>query len=235
MTSKTLPPKFPLDCIALWKGLSPDALKRVHARWRWKNYDADEEILSYLDRTGDVYFITQGDVRVTIYSLQGSVVTIGDLGAGEIFGELSAVDGQPRSASIVALTPCSIASMPGSAFRDVVTAEPSVGWELSRILTRKLRSLTARIYELSTLDVPNRTRAELLRLAKAAPRHGKSAVISPVPTQAEIASRISSKREVVARELLRLRDLGIVERRNGALVVCDVDRLAEMVHAAIGE
>ena len=235
MPAKTPPIRFALDKVALWNGLTPDALQRVHARCRWKHYGADEEILSYLDRSGDIYFIIEGDVRVTIYSLQGSVVTICDLGRGEIFGELSAIDGQPRSASIVALTPCSIASMPASAFRGLVMEEPTAGWELSRILTRKLRSLTARIYELSTLDVPNRTRAELLRLAKAAPRQGKAAIIAPVPTQAEIASRISSKREVVARELLRLRDLDIVERRNGALVVCDVDRLAEMVHAAVGE
>ena len=235
MASQKPPSKPGLDCIALWNGLSPDALQRVHARCRWKSCGEGEEILSYLDRSDDVYFIIQGDVRVTIFSLQGSVVTIGDLGAGEIFGEMAAIDGQPRSASIVALAPCTIASMPSSVFRDVAGTEPSVGWELSRILTRKLRSLTSRVYELSTLDVANRTRAELLRLAKCAPQHGKSAIISPVPTQAEIASRISSKREVVARELLRLRDLGIVDRQNGALIVCDVDRLAEMVHAAIGE
>ena len=235
MANQKIPGKPGLKHVALWKGLAPDALQRVHARCRWKNYGDGEEILSYLDRSDDIYFITLGDVRVTIFSLQGSVVTIGDLGAGEIFGEMAVIDGQPRSASIVALTPCTIASMPSSAFREVARTEPSVGWELSRILTRKLRSLTNRMYELSTLDVANRTRAELLRLAKNAPQKGKSAIISPVPTQAEIASRISSKREVVARELLRLRDLGIVDRRNGALVVCDVDRLAEMVHAAVGE
>lgn len=235
MASQKLPSKPGLERIALWKGLAPDALQRMHARCRWKSYGGGEEILSYLDRSDDVYFIIEGDVRVTIFSLQGSVVTIGDLSSGDIFGEMAAIDGQPRSASIVALTPCTIASMPSSAFREAARNEPSVGWELSRILTRKLRSLTARMYELSTLDVANRTRAELLRLAKNAPQQGKSAIISPVPTQAEIANRISSKREVVARELLRLRDLGIVDRRNGALIVCDVDRLAEMVHAAVGE
>ena len=235
MVSQKPPSKPGLESIALWKGIAPHALQRVHGRCRWKSYSEGGEILSYLDRSDDVYFITDGDVRVTIFSLQGSVVTIGDLGAGDIFGEMAAIDAQPRSASIVALTSCTIASMPSSAFRDVARTEPSVGWELSRILTRKLRSVTNRMYELSTLDVANRTRAELLRLAKCAPQKGKSAIISPVPTQAEIASRISSKREVVARELLRLRDLGIVDRRNGALVVCDVDRLAAMVHAVVGE
>ena len=235
MVSQKPPSKPGLESIALWKGIAPHALERVHGRCRWKSYSEGGEILSYLDRSDDVYFITDGDVRVTIFSLQGSVVTIGDLGAGDIFGEMAAIDAQPRSASIVALTSCTIASMPSSAFRDVARTEPSVGWELSRILTRKLRSVTNRMYELSTLDVANRTRAELLRLAKCAPQKGKSAIISPVPTQAEIASRISSKREVVAREMLRLRDLGIVDRRNGALVVCDVDRLAAMVHAVVGE
>ena len=205
------------------------------ARCRWKTYKEGEEILSYLDRSNDVYFIAEGEVRISIYSLQGTVVTIGDLGPGEHFGEMSAIDGQPRSASIVSLAPCNIASMLASTFREFVKTEPLVGFELSRGLTQKLRSLTNRVYELSTLDVANRTRAELLRLAKGGQREGKTAIISPVPTQAEIASRISSKREVVARELLRLRDLGIIERRDGALVVCDVDRLADMVHAVVGE
>lgn len=225
----------PLEKIGLWKGVPAEALQRVHARCRWKHYGEGEEILSYLDRSDDVYFITEGDVRVTIYSLQGSVITIGDLGVGDFFGEMAAIDGRPRSASIVALAPCYIASMSGAVFRDFVKSEPSAGFELSKCLTHKLRSLTNRMYELSTLDVANRTRAELLRLAKCAPRDGQAAIISPVPTQTEIASRISTKREVVARELLRLRDLGLVERKSGALIVRDVERLAEMVHAAVGE
>ena len=226
---------YSLEKIALWRGLPPVALAQIHKRCRWKTYSEGEQILSYLDRSDDVYFITEGGVRITFYSLQGTVVTLGDLAAGEIFGEMAAIDGSPRSASIVALTPCCVASMPASAFRDIVKTEPLAGWELSRSLTAKLRTLTNRVYELSALDVANRTRAELLRLARQATRQGKSAIISPVPTQAEIASRIGSKREVVARELLRLRDLGIVERRTGALVVKDVERLAEMVHEAIGE
>ena len=235
MSGQKSTPTSALSKVSLWRGLAPEQLARVNALCRWKTYGEGEEILSYLDRSDDVYFIIEGDVRVTIYSLQGSVVTIGDAGGGEIFGEMSAIDGQLRSASIVALTACYVASMTATAFRAIIKSEPGAGWELSRVITQKLRSLTHRVYELSTLDVANRTRAELLRLAKNGRRDGKAAIISPVPTQAEIASRISSKREVVARELLRLRDLGIVERRNGALIVCDVERLAEMVHAAVGE
>ena len=155
-----------LDGVPLWRGIAPEALKRVQARCRWKHYREAEDILSYLDRSDDVYFIVEGDVRVTIYSLQGSVVTIGDLGSSEFFGEMAAIDGLPRSASIVALTPCHIASMPGATFLEIVKAEPSVGFELSKCLTHKLRALTNRMYELSTLDVANRTRARTPALGK---------------------------------------------------------------------
>ena len=188
MSSQKPAPIPALNKVSIWRGLSPEQLARVNARCRWKTYAQGEVILNYLDRSDDVYFITQGEVRITIYSLQGSVVTIGDLSAGEIFGEMSAIDGQPRSASIVALAHCNIASMPASAFRDFVKTEPLVGFDLARGLTQKLRSLTNRVYELSTLDVANRTRAELLRLAKGGQREGKTAIISPVPTQAPVAA-----------------------------------------------
>ena len=74
MVSHKPPSKPGLESIALWKGIAPHALERVHGRCRWKSYSEGGEILSYLDRSDDVYFITDGDVRVTIFSLQGSVV-----------------------------------------------------------------------------------------------------------------------------------------------------------------
>jgi len=74
-----------------------------------------------------------------------------------------------------------------------------------------------------------------LRLAKLAPREGKTARIFPAPTHAEIASRISTHREAVTRELNRLSRHGIIECRGHALLIKDVDRLAAMVHEVTGE
>jgi hypothetical protein len=106
---------------------------------------------------------------------------------------------------------------------------------LLREAVMKVRSLTTRVYEFSALAVNNRIQAEVLRLAKLVPREGKSARIGAAPTHAEIASRISTHREAVTRELNRLSRLGIIERRGGALLVKDVDRLAAMVHEVTGE
>jgi Mn-dependent DtxR family transcriptional regulator len=64
---------------------------------------------------------------------------------------------------------------------------------------------------------------------------GNAARIVPAPTHVEIASRVSTHREAVTRELSRLSRMGLIERRGGTLAVKDLDRLAKMVHEASGE
>ena len=221
--------------IALLRCLAPEAIARIQARCNWKRYEAGELILDYLDQSNDVFFITEGQARVAIYSMQGKAVTFNDLAAGELFGEIAAIDGAPRSASIEARTSCCVASMSGSAFTEMLKSEPYVALSLLRHFAAKIRALTTRVYEFSSLDVANRTRAELLRLARLAPRQGKSANITPIPTHAEIASRISTHREAVTREFNRLAKLGVIQRQGSMLVVKDVDRLEDMVHEASGE
>lgn len=221
--------------VSLFHCLPPESVARIQALCKWKRYEPGELILDYLDQSDDVFFITEGEARVSLYSMQGKAITFSDLVAGETFGEIAAIDGAPRSASIEARTACCIASMSRPAFLQMLKSEPLVALELLKHLVEKIRALTTRVYEFSSLDVANRTRAELLRLARLAPRHGKSASIAPIPTHADIASRISTHREAVTREFNRLSKLGVIERQGGALVVKDIGRLEAMVQEASGE
>jgi hypothetical protein len=95
---------------------------------------------------------------------------------------------------------------------------PSVMLAVLHHLTARIRELTERVFEFSTLAVRNRVHAELVRLAR---EHGggKQAVIRPAPTHSEMASRISTHREAVTRELSRLHELGIIAREGRALRV----------------
>lgn len=227
--------QYSLGRITIFSGLPPDRLERIERRCSWRRYEPAESIVNYLDTSDDVFFIALGEVRVTIYSSAGKVVSFRELGEGTVFGEYPAIDGGPRSASVEARTSCLIASMPGASFRELLESEPGVAHALLPRLVKTIRALTTRVYEFSTLAVNNRIQAELLRLASLGPREGKSARIVPVPTHVEIASRISTHREAVTRELNRLAKIGVIERRGGTLLVKDVDRLAEMVHQATGE
>ena len=125
--------------------------------------------------------------------------------------------------------------MTAKEFRKLLETEPAVAQAVLRELVRNVRSLTKRVYEFSTLAVNNRIQAELLRLASLAPREGKGARVHPAPTHAEIASRVSTHREAVTRELNRLARIGIIERQTGALIVRDLERLAAMLHEMTGE
>lgn len=224
-----------LKGIAIFAGLSPDAVEGIELRCAWRRYAPGELIVDYLDGSDDVFFIASGNVRVTIYSLAGKAVSFSDMGPGEVFGEYPALAGGPRSASVEARTGCLIASMSAAAFRDLLYSEPRVAMALLPQLVMKIRALTTRIYEFSTLAVNNRIQAELLRLASLAPKRGKGARIAPPPTHSDIASRVSTHREAVTRELNRLSRIGVVEREKGALLIKDIDRLAQMVHEATGE
>jgi CRP/FNR family transcriptional regulator, cyclic AMP receptor protein len=215
--------------------VSPESLGQLQHRCSWRRYKVGDLIVDYLDQSDEVFFIISGEVRVTIYSLAGKAVSFRDLGPGEVFGEYPAIDRGPRSASVEAHTSCLVASLPGAAFRELIEKEPVVAQAMLPQLVSKIRALTTRVYEFSTLVVSNRIQAELLRLAIDAPRSGSCARIAPAPTHTEIASRVSTHREAVTRELARLSRLGLIEKEKNALVVKDLERLTEMVHAATGE
>lgn len=225
---------YSLKKVAIFAGLTEDALARIERHCAWRRYELGETIFDYLDKSDDVFFIGAGEVRVIIYSLAGKAVSFRELGAGEVFGEFPAIAGGPRSARVEALTNCLIASMAASSFREILQTEPGVAQALLPQLVMKIRALTARVYEFSTLAVNNRIQAELLRLANLV-SHGNTARIVPAPTHVEIASRVSTHREAVTRELSHLSRIGIIERRGAALIIKDVDLLADMVRDATGE
>lgn len=193
---------------------------------------ARQQIVSLAEHSTDVYFIVNGKVRATIYSLSGKEVNFRDLGVGEMFGDLSAIDGEPRSSNIVALTDTVVVSMPANVFLEALQRHPTLALIALRKLTALVRILCERVIEMSTLDVKNRIHAELLRLIQNSTRDEKTAVIEPAPRHAEIASRISTHREAVTRELNHLTHIGLLERRNGTLVVNNVGEFSRMVQEA---
>jgi CRP-like cAMP-binding protein len=229
------PQHYSLKGIAIFAGLSANALARIQRRCSWRRYEKGETIVNYLDPPNEVFFITAGEAHVTIYSHGGKDVRFGVLDAGEVFGEYAAIDHGPRSASVEARTSCLVASMPASVFRTLLETQPPVTLAVLTQLVKRTRRVTRRVFEFSTLRVENRIQAEVLRLASLAGRQGKGARIVPAPTHVEIASHVSTHREAVTRELNRLSRIGLVTRSSDALLVSDVERLAQMVQDATGE
>jgi len=195
----------------------------------WRRYVREQTILARDASDRDVYFIASGVVRVTAFSGAGRQLTFRDLGTGDCFGDLSAIDGGRRSADVVALSDTLLASVPSSLFLQMIARNPTMAEALLRNLVGHVRDLSMRLFSLSTLGVQNRVHAELLRRARLLSASGNTARLDPAPRHADLASHVSTSREEVTRELSRLARDGIVCRDAGALVVCDLERLQRMV------
>ena len=224
-----------LSGIELLVDLNPGDLKKIEEASSFRRYASHEQIIDRQSETTDVFFVVSGDVRVVNYSLSGREIALDDMTAGGYFGELAALDGDPRSASVMALTDCLIAALPQERFLPLLEKHPSIALKVMKVLARVVRTSTDRIMDLSTLAANNRVQADLLRLAKGHLGDDNTAEISPIPLHSDIASRASTTRETVARVLNDLARRDVVERQKEALVVLDVDLLSDMVEEVRGE
>ncbi len=218
-----------LDAIALFATLDDQERDRIARRCHWRRFHAGEQILDRHDESRDVCFIVQGRVRIVNYSLSGREVSFDDLAAGQFFGELAAIDGEPRSASVVALDPATIAFAPPAVFEEIVAGHPEMARTVFRRLACMVRLATDRIMDLTTLGANNRVHAEILRLGKAGLTDDGTAVVRPIPVHGDIASRVSTTRETVARVFSELTRDGILQRHSDHLLIADYEALEELV------
>jgi CRP/FNR family transcriptional regulator, cyclic AMP receptor protein len=122
--------------------------------------------------------VISGVARALIHGNSGRDVILGDIGAGEFFGELAALDGQPRSASVVAVTDATAARMPAPVFRDALHRHPDSCDQVLALIAARVRLLDRRVNELSSLDIKHRVVAELLRLSRPDRADPSRAVVS---------------------------------------------------------
>lgn len=214
-----------LTRIPLLRSLDAAAIDQLNKRCRWRTAAPKQWLINHEDEGSDVYFLVRGRVRVLIITSPDREVILADIDTGDFFGELAAIDGKPRSAGIVALTSATVAAMPAAVFREVFRSTPDAAEQLLKRLASRVREMTQRIHEFSALNVKYRIYAELLRLSHADPANKRQAIVSPPPSHAEIAAKVSTRREMVSRELKRLERASLMARRRGALVLTDVDAL----------
>lgn len=220
--------------IELFRDLDRDALTMIEQGSRYRRFSADEHIIDKDSPSTDVFFVLRGLVRVVNYSVSGREITFADIPQGAYFGELSAIDGLPRSAGVMAVTDSMIMSMSRRMFQALLTDYPPLALKVMRKLAQVIRLANERIMDLSTLAAQSRVQAELLRQAQTHRTLCNAGIIEPVPVHSDIASRVSTTRETVARVLNDLARKGIVERTRGALVIRNIRLLQSMVDEVRG-
>lgn len=213
-----------LAAIDLFRGLAAAELGDVDRCVRVRQFRPQQIVLEYLDDSHDVFFVLSGRLKVTFYAESGREIDFRDLQAGESFGELSAIDGQPRSASVIAQSDATVAVMTAPDFLAAMRSHPAIAMATLRKLTMLVRSLSERVQEQAE-RVEVRICHELLRMARGAMINHNVARLSPAPKHLAIANRVNTHREAVTRLLAKLKDQGITQRGRGELLIKDVPGL----------
>ncbi len=220
-----------LENIELLSGLTAEERQAIALKCNWKTYSAGKQILEKFSTSRDVFFVVSGSVNVVNFGVSGREVAYATVEAGQYFGELSAIDGRPRSANVIANKECALASMSPEHFGELLKDHPEVSIQVLQRLARIIRVNDERILDLSTLGAVQRVCQELLRMAEPDPVTPGSWLIYPMPTQSTIASRVSTTRETVARVLGQLSNDGLVMKKGKNLYLKDRKGIEEMINS----
>jgi CRP-like cAMP-binding protein len=218
-----------LTNIELLSNLQPAELRALEQRCSWRHYRRNEQILARESENRDVFFVVRGTVQIANFSAAGREIMLATVAEGGFFGELSAIDDLPRSATVTASDKCVIAALSPSAFDELVTGNSDIARQVFKRLARIIRASNERIMDLNTLGAAPRIYVELLRLAEPDPAVAELWSIYPMPTQADIAARAGTTRETVARVLGQLISDEMIKRKGKTLYLEDREALEDLV------
>jgi CRP/FNR family cyclic AMP-dependent transcriptional regulator len=217
--------------VPLFAGVADAALVPLASRARWQVYAKGEIVTVEGDTTNDVFFIAEGAVRVVVRTASGYEMILADLYSGDFFGELAAIDRDPRCANGTTLLQSRLCVIPGDAFMDLALSSREVGRRLFSILSRLLRRKDKRLLEFNVLPVRERLIVELLRLSR--DRGGGERVVSPPLPQHVIAARVGIRRESVSREMAEMSRSGLITVGRSAIVLHHPEALQAEIDARL--
>jgi CRP/FNR family cyclic AMP-dependent transcriptional regulator len=219
----------------LFRHMAREEVQALASQIETLRYGKGEMILQRRDQDGGIYLLLEGVLLANLYARSGREVGYRRILPGSYFGEISAIDGLPRSVNIVALEDARLARLPHRLVQRLFDESPRFMRALLEDMASLTRALTDRLFELTAVSVACRVDIELLRMASAAGGDGLEAVIHPCPTHAELAVLVGSQREPVTRELNRLAGLKIIRQSGRTMTVLDVPKLADEVERIGGE
>ena len=184
----------------LFAELDDRELASVAAVAKVRRY-AKDDVIFHADESGDIFcLIKEGQVKVTMISPEGKEIILSMMGPGDFFGEMSLLDNEPRSATVIAMETLDLVTIWRSDFLQILSENFSITKKILAELSKRLRSASNRIESLATMDVYGRLARFFLDLAR---QNGKvlenGYVAVQRPTHQSIANMIGTSRETVSR------------------------------------
>jgi len=221
--------------VPLFSGLAANELDSLGEALRPRRYARGDLIFQQGDPGDAFYVIENGEVKVVLSSSDGREAILAILGPGHFFGELSLLDGDPRSADVIAKEDCTLLALRREDFLAFLRAYPRAAEALLAVLSRRLRATDDLVHDAAFLDVAARLARLLLKLGDTHGRKEADGVVLGVRlTQEDLASMVGSTRETVNKWLKSWERQGILHSRGGILTLRQPGELRKRTHL-IGE
>ena len=206
--------------VSLFESLDQQELEALSDVTFTRTFSKDNVII-LAEEEGDTLFILKnGQVKVSIVSEEGREVILSLLGPGSVFGELSLLDGKPRSANVVATEETELLMLRRADFLQLIYKTPQIATALLAELATRMRKTDRQIEGLALLDVTSRISDTLLQLATEQGAETTDGVtIESRPTQQELANMSGTTRETVSRVLKRLEGQGYINRNGRKITI----------------
>ncbi len=207
---------------------SPPVRSRLEAEMSETAFPSGALLFQHGDPGDGCYFLRDGRVMLYAKKPDGTRKIFDILGAGDILGEMSLIDGEPRCASAEAVTEVRAGFLPAGAFEKVVLSDPASTKALLRILVTRLRRTDVQIEELVFLGVPGRLARALLTLGDRFREPGGAELI-PLKHN-EIADIVGTTREYVSRFLAQFQRDECLRLDRGSIEILSRERLETWIN-----
>jgi CRP-like cAMP-binding protein len=222
--------------ISLFTELDASELDELSGVAGRRTYQTDQTVVRQGELTDEFYVVVNGLLQVSVRDEGGREIILNLLHAGDAFGELAVLDGQPRSATITARNPCVLLVFAGVDLRAMLTRSPTMSLKLMRSLARTVRRLTDRAGDLSFHPIPVRLAKVLLEIADfCGTRLASNQIALPIGfSQQDYAGHVQATRESVNKCLATwIRDQ-VVYQGESQLIILDRRCLEEIAAGQAG-
>ena len=209
-----------LKSVSLFCDLNLDELGYISEKMVSKKFKSGNLIFLEESEGKNLFFVIEGSVKVTRLSKDGREVILAMLNAGDFFGEMSLLDGESRSANVIALENTEVLSLNRNDFLDVLNDYPKIAIQLLKEMTSRLRKSDRQIVSLSLSDAEKRIALCIVRFAdeQGIIKNGE-VTIPKIPIQQDIANMAGTSRETVSRAMSLLSEEKYIKRNGKELKI----------------
>jgi CRP/FNR family cyclic AMP-dependent transcriptional regulator len=207
--------------------LGPDDREALLARGTRRTYPPGAALFREGERAGHVVVVLSGRTKICTTDRDGRESILNVRGAGDILGEFSVLDGEPHSATVLALEPVVGTVVQADELRSLLARHPGLALAVLELVVARLRDADRKRVEFGAYDTRGRVARRLVELSHRFGEEGREGVrITLRLTQEELAGWTGSSREAVAKALADFRGRGWIETGRRTVIVLDAAALA---------